>query len=280
LAKSNDDFHAPENEGTGDRAAGAEALNPFRDIPAEGPLLPYLARVSAGNRATEFRSRCRQLGIEGGTLHSYRYAWVERALKCGYLERFAMDNLGHNSKAVHRAYAKRELMKLPSLGEYVAKANSEFMEPETGNVPVVRPSCSLKAWRGKARELCSLLEIPLPDKPVEPAEHVKRACCAAAGAIRPKMLDGEAAREAIGPRWAFYVTEFIRKISDSAVPFMIWDFATRQLASREMLRICREKGQSRQNYERQTFYESGGEILSAREYRQKMAEIPENVINN
>ena len=101
---------------------GSEALNLLKDLPAEGPLLPYLASVRAGDRATEFRSRCRQLGIEGVTLHSYRYAWAERALKCGYPERFAMENLGHNSKAVHRAYAKRALMKLPSLEEYERQA--------------------------------------------------------------------------------------------------------------------------------------------------------------
>jgi len=44
------------------------------------------------------------------TLHSYRYAWAERAKTCGYPERFAQEALGHNSKAVHRAYAKRALM--------------------------------------------------------------------------------------------------------------------------------------------------------------------------
>jgi hypothetical protein len=32
-----------------------------------------------------------------------------------YPERFAQEALGHNSKAVHRAYAKRALMKIPSL---------------------------------------------------------------------------------------------------------------------------------------------------------------------
>jgi integrase len=101
---------------------GAEALNLLKDLPAEGPLFPYLARVRAGDRATEFRSRCRQLGIEGVTLHSYRYAWAERALKCGYPERFAMENLGHNSKAVHRAYAKRAMVKLPSLEDYERQA--------------------------------------------------------------------------------------------------------------------------------------------------------------
>ena len=36
----------------------------------------------------------------------------------GYPESFAQEALGHNSKAVHRAYAKRALMKIPSLEEY------------------------------------------------------------------------------------------------------------------------------------------------------------------
>ena len=111
---------------------GAEALNLLKDLPAEGPLFPYLATVRAGDRATEFRSRCRQLNIQGVTLHSYRYAWAERALKCGYPERFAMENLGHNSKAVHRAYAKRALMKLPSLEDYERQA-AVGLHAESGN---------------------------------------------------------------------------------------------------------------------------------------------------
>ena len=111
---------------------GTEALNLLKDLPAEGFLFPYLATVRAGDRATEFRSRCRQLDIKGVTLHSYRYAWAERALKCGYPERFAMENLGHNSKAVHRAYAKRALMKLPSLEEYEEAAEkAEILKVET-----------------------------------------------------------------------------------------------------------------------------------------------------
>jgi integrase len=101
---------------------GAEALNLFKDLPAEGVLFPYLSRVRAGDRSTEFASRCRQLGIKGVTLHSYRYAWAERAKTVGYPERFAQEALGHNSKAVHRAYAKRALMKIPSLEEYEQKA--------------------------------------------------------------------------------------------------------------------------------------------------------------
>jgi len=86
---------------------GTEALNLFKDLPADGVLFPYLSRVRAGDRATEFASRCRQLGIKGVSLHSYRYAWAERAKTVGYPERFAQEALGHNSNAVHRAYAKK-----------------------------------------------------------------------------------------------------------------------------------------------------------------------------
>jgi hypothetical protein len=43
---------------------GDEALNTLKDLPGEGLLFPYLARVRAGDRATEFKQRCRGLGIE------------------------------------------------------------------------------------------------------------------------------------------------------------------------------------------------------------------------
>jgi len=65
------------------------------------------------------------LGIKGVTLHSYRYAWAERAKTVGYPESFAQEALGHNSKAVHRAYAKRALMKIPSLEDYEKRAATE-----------------------------------------------------------------------------------------------------------------------------------------------------------
>jgi integrase len=106
---------------------GAEALNLFKDLPAEGVLFPYLSGVRANDRATEFGSRCRQLGIAGVTLHSYRYAWAERAKTCGYPERFAQEALGHNSKAVHRAYAKRAQMKIPSLEDYEREATAKII---------------------------------------------------------------------------------------------------------------------------------------------------------
>jgi integrase len=109
---------------------GGEALNLFKDLPAEGVLFPYLSSVRAGDRATEFKQRCQRLGIQGVTLHSYRYAWAERAKTVGYPERFAQEALGHNSKAVHRAYAKRALMKIPSLEDYEQRTAAK-VQPAT-----------------------------------------------------------------------------------------------------------------------------------------------------
>jgi integrase len=99
----------------------------LRVLPASGPLFPYLRTVRAGDRATEFKQRCEGLGIKGISLHSYRYAWAERAKKAGYPERFAQEALGHNSKAVHRAYARKAQVELPSLGEY-ERQRAMFLE--------------------------------------------------------------------------------------------------------------------------------------------------------
>jgi integrase len=97
---------------------GDAAADVLRTLPASGPLFPHLITVRANDRSTEFRQRYDGLGISGVSLHSYRYAWAERAKTCGYPERFAQQALGHNSKAVHRAYAKKAQVKLPSLEEY------------------------------------------------------------------------------------------------------------------------------------------------------------------
>jgi hypothetical protein len=97
---------------------GKEVEEILATLPQVGPLFPYLQTVRAGDRATEFKQRCVGLGIQGVSLHSYRYAWAERAKTCGYPERFAQLALGHNSKAVHRAYAKKAQVTLPPLEEY------------------------------------------------------------------------------------------------------------------------------------------------------------------
>ena len=97
---------------------GDETASLLASLPKEGWLFPRLANMHEKHRAKEFKRRCRSLGIGGVTLHSYRYAWAERAKTSGYPERFAQQALGHNSKAVHRAYAKKAQVKLPSLEEY------------------------------------------------------------------------------------------------------------------------------------------------------------------
>src|SRR5438552_778306 len=108
---------------------GDEIAEILRRLPVSGPLLTYMKKVRAGDRATEFKQRCDGLGIRGVSLHSYRYAWAERARKCGYPERFAQEALGHNSKAVHRSYATRAEVRMPSLEQYERNAADETVIP-------------------------------------------------------------------------------------------------------------------------------------------------------
>ncbi|HWD91714.1 MAG TPA: tyrosine-type recombinase/integrase [Verrucomicrobiae bacterium] len=97
---------------------GNEAEAILRRCPSTGPLFPKIGLWHEKHRAKEFKRRCVGLGIHGVTLHSYRYAWAERALKAGYPERFAQEALGHNSKAVHRAYARKAQVVVPTLEDY------------------------------------------------------------------------------------------------------------------------------------------------------------------
>ena len=114
-----------------------ETAELLRSLPSRGPLFPYLRSVRAGDRSTEFHQRCVGLRIKGVSLHSYRYAWAERAKKAGYPERFAQEALGHNSKAVHRAYARKAKVELPPLGEY-EKQRAKFAEAAKSLEPVAR----------------------------------------------------------------------------------------------------------------------------------------------
>lgn len=93
----------------------------LNQLPTEGPLFPKLSQTGGNARAADFRGTCKKLNIEGVSLHSYRYAWAERAKTCGYPERFAQAALGHNSQAVHRAYAKKAQVLIPTLEEYENK---------------------------------------------------------------------------------------------------------------------------------------------------------------
>ena len=108
----------------------------LKRLPQTGPLFPRLAIMHEKHRCKEFHRRCKGLGIQGISLHSYRYAWAERAKVAGYPERFAQEALGHNSKAVHRAYARNAHVILPSLESFEKKAQEAkiltFPAPESG----------------------------------------------------------------------------------------------------------------------------------------------------
>jgi integrase len=94
----------------------------LQQLPTTGPLFPKLSTVPESRRAALFRYHAQKAGVFGVTLHCYRYAWAERAKVVGMPERFAQAALGHNSKAIHRAYAKKAEIIVPSLEEYEKKA--------------------------------------------------------------------------------------------------------------------------------------------------------------
>ncbi len=108
---------------------GSQAMIRFGDAvmkilqrrPATGYLFPQIVRWKESDRAKAFIRRCRLVQVSGVSLHSYRYAWAERAKTCGFPERFAQEALGHGSKAVARAYAKKAKVLVPSLEEYEQK---------------------------------------------------------------------------------------------------------------------------------------------------------------
>jgi integrase len=101
----------------------------LKGLPSAGPLFPRIFLMHEKHRAAEFKRRCRRLRIEGVTLHSYRYSWAERARTVGYPERYAMEALGHNSQAVHRAYAKGAKVNLPALEDYEKAMRDEKVIP-------------------------------------------------------------------------------------------------------------------------------------------------------
>ena len=96
-----------------------EAL--LKKLPAAGPLFPTISQIRDAWRSAEFSRRCRLLKIKGVTLHSYRYAWAQRAKRLGMPERFAQAGLGHGSVAVHREYGKDGIVICPSMEEYECK---------------------------------------------------------------------------------------------------------------------------------------------------------------
>ncbi|MGA3178781.1 MAG: tyrosine-type recombinase/integrase [Verrucomicrobiota bacterium] len=100
---------------------GAEAAAVLQTLPRFGQLFPWLSGLHEKHRAKHFIKRLNTLGIAGVSLHSYRYAWAERAKVAGMPERYAQQALGHSSKAFARAYSKNARVIVPSLEEYEAK---------------------------------------------------------------------------------------------------------------------------------------------------------------
>ncbi len=100
---------------------GEEAAAVLKTLPTFGPLFPWLSGLHEKHRAKHFIKRLATVGIAGVSLHSYRYAWAERATVAGMPERFAQQALGHSSKAFARAYSKNAKVIVPSLEEYEAK---------------------------------------------------------------------------------------------------------------------------------------------------------------
>jgi integrase len=90
----------------------------LKELPPSGLLFPERAAMTSPERADEFLKRARRVGVSGASLHSYRYAWAERAFKVGMPERFAMANLGHSSTAVHRHYARKAHVVVPTLESF------------------------------------------------------------------------------------------------------------------------------------------------------------------
>ncbi len=122
---------------------GQETAEVLRTLPNIGQLFPALARIHERHRAKLFLKRLATVGLQGISLHSYRYAWAERAKENGYPERFAMQALGHSSKAVHRAYSKKALVKLPPLEDY--ERNIVLMPRVSGNEAVSGLKTATKA---------------------------------------------------------------------------------------------------------------------------------------
>ena len=118
-------YHRRKNNSLAILRFGEEVAAILRQLPTQGPLFPSYSKISSTDRAARFHNRCKVVGISGVSLHSYRYAWAERAKTAGYPERYAREALGHQSAAIHRAYAKKARVELPPLEDY-EKRRREF----------------------------------------------------------------------------------------------------------------------------------------------------------
>jgi integrase len=89
----------------------------LRQLPNSGLLFPTITKMDDRSRACFMWKLCKRVKIQGVSLHSYRYSWAERAKVAGIPQRWAQAALGHNSKAVHDAYARNALVVCPPIDE-------------------------------------------------------------------------------------------------------------------------------------------------------------------
>jgi hypothetical protein len=62
---------------------GEAVANILQSRLATGHLFPQIVCWKESDRAKAFSRRCTLVGVSGVSLHSYRYAWAERAKTCG-----------------------------------------------------------------------------------------------------------------------------------------------------------------------------------------------------
>lgn len=97
-------------------------------LPQEGYLFPKIQAERSNHRSTEFHRRCKTLKIQGRNLHSYRYAWAQRARVAGMPLREAMNHLGHKSRAVHIAYSGGAQVAVLPLEFYEAQKEQKIVQ--------------------------------------------------------------------------------------------------------------------------------------------------------
>ena len=145
-------FQRKKNHQTCAQRFGDECAAVLEKLPKQGLLLPSIARLGEGDRASYFTLRCRTLGIQGVSLHSMRHSWAERAAAVGMPERFAMMALGHKSRVTHQAYAKNLVTTIDSLEVLTKKREAELK----ATAPVISPDFGVKPAAGDSDKVRSV----------------------------------------------------------------------------------------------------------------------------
>jgi integrase len=68
---------------------GSQLAGVLSELPKSGFLFPVLSAMDEKHRASHFQRACRRVKVKGVSLHSYRYAWAERAKIAGSSAHFS-----------------------------------------------------------------------------------------------------------------------------------------------------------------------------------------------